>query len=415
MPQHQRARARLTPSSSRRIGSVPRPTPRGQNAVHARRRILFVANDAPFFVSHRVPLALAAQEAGYDVIVAAPPHDIAGPALSAAGLARVEYRLTRSGTSPIEEVRSIVALGRLYRALRPDVVHHVAMKPALYGSIAARLAGVPCVVNAFTGLGTLFVNPTMRGAVARRLFLSAYGIAILGPRRRTIFQNEDDRALFLEARAVRLGQTVIIRGSGVDLAQFRPTPEPDGPPLVVVPSRMLRDKGIVEFVEAAAVLRSSGVVARFALIGDGDDGNPSSISAHQLHQWAASGVVEWWGHRRDMMNVLRQSSIVCLPSYREGLPKSLIEAAAAGRAMVATDVPGCRDVVQDGVTGLLVPVRDSHALAVALRRLIESPDLRAAMSRESRRLAESTFGLDRVLSATLALYDELCAELPTRT
>jgi len=395
-------------------GSMAEGTTREHEGPRSRHRILFVANDAPFFVSHRLPLALAARDAGYDVIVAAPPHETASATLDSAGLARVEYGLSRSGTSPLEEVRSIFALCRLYRELRPAVVHHVAMKPVLYGSIAARVTGVPRVVNAFAGLGTLFVTATMRGAVARRVFLSAYRVAAGGSGRRTIFQNEDDKALFVRARAVQASQTVLIRGSGVDLNVFRPAAEPPGLPLVVVPSRMLRDKGIREFVEAAAALRSAGVAARFALVGGVDEGNPSAVSADQLQRWSSAGSVEWWGHRRDMANVLSQASIVCLPSYREGLPKSLIEAAASGRPIVATDVPGCRDVVRDGATGLLVPARDAGALASALRRLIESPDLRATMGRAGRELAESTFGLERVVAATLALYEELCVDLPTR-
>jgi glycosyltransferase involved in cell wall biosynthesis len=201
----------------------------------------------------------------------------------------------------------------------------------------------------------------------------------------------------------------LIKGSGVDVNTYVPTPEPEGIPTVVLASRMLRDKGVVEFVEAARELRDSGVSAKFVLVGETDPGNPTAITAEQLQAWADEGVVEWWGHQSDMRKVLSQSNIVCLPSLREGVPKVLIEAAACGRAIVTTDAPGCREIVREGENGLLVPVRNSKALADALRLLIESAPLRSLMAAKGREIAVEEFSVERVVNETLGVYRELLA------
>jgi glycosyltransferase involved in cell wall biosynthesis len=212
---------------------------------------------------------------------------------------------------------------------------------------------------------------------------------------------------------VEASRSVLIRGSGVDLARYTPAPEPEGVPLVVLPARMLRDKGVEEFVAAARMLKQAGVNARFALVGDPDPENPAAISLAQLAAWREEGAVEYWGWRDDMATVFRQAHLVCLPSYREGLPKALIEAAACERALVTCDVPGCREVVSDGDNGLLVPARDSAALARALRRLIEDAGLRRALARRSRERAVAEFSLERVIADTLALYRALLAAPPS--
>ncbi|HXG45166.1 MAG TPA: glycosyltransferase family 4 protein [Gemmatimonadales bacterium] len=377
-------------------------------------RLLYVVNDAPFFLSHRLPVAIGAREAGYTVTVATPAHP-AQREIEAAGLAFRPIPLSRSGAAPRAELRSLLALVRLYRNLRPDLVHQVTHKPILYGSLAARVTGVSAVVNAVPGLGYLFVAEGVKARLRRRTVLAAYRLAFGHPMAMGIFQNTEDRDLFLSARVIRPDQVAVIRGAGVDLRQFRPEPEPLGPPLVVLASRLLWDKGVGEFVEAVGRLRSRGVRFRAALVGEPDPGNPRAIAVAQLERWRDSGVVEWWGFRPDMPAVLAGCHLVCLPSYyREGVPKVLIEAAASGRAIVTTDVPGCRDVVRHGQNGLLVPPRDVPALAAALEALLADPSRRASMGQCGREIAEAEFGLAGVVESTLALYRELLNRVARR-
>ena len=371
------------------------------------KRVLYVCNVAWFFVSHRLAHAEAARRAGFEVHVASAPDD-AVHAIEEAGMAFHPVPFDREGHAGVGDVQSFRALRALYQSVRPDIVHHVTMKPVLLGSWAARMTGVPAVVNAISGLGTLFLAEGAVAAVRRRLALALLRPACVGPRDVGIFQNEEDRAVFQSAGIFDSNRTVLIPGSGVDLARFHPTPAPVGEPLVTLPARMLRDKGVVEFVSAARQLAASGVRARFALVGGTDLHNASALSDRELEA-LAQPPVEWWGHRTDMREVLAATSVVCLPSYREGLPKALAEAAAAGRAIVTTDVPGCRDVVEDGVNGFLVPPRDPVALARALGTLLADPEMRARFGLASRARAEASLGLDAVIRSTLALYERLLA------
>jgi glycosyltransferase involved in cell wall biosynthesis len=370
-------------------------------------RLLMVVNDAPFFWSHRLPLAEGAKRRGWDVHVATGPgaHDAD---IAPRGLTYHPVpALTRAGRNPARELEVVASLARLFRAIRPDVLHLVSIKPVLYGGIVARLVGVPAVVSAVSGLGYVFLARGARANVARGAALAAYRVALGKGRSRTIFQNEDDRKELLGRGVVSPDRTVIIRGSGVDLDVFPARPEPEGGrPLVVLPSRLLWDKGVGELVRAARILRRGGSDARFALVGDTDP-NPTTVPRATLEAWSAEGVVEWWGFRDDMPEVLRQASLVCLPSYREGLPKALLEAGATARAAVTTDVPGCRDAVRHEHNGLLVPPRDAHALAEALGRLLSDPALRRRMGAAGRARAEAEFSVERVVDETMAVYEAL--------
>jgi len=374
-------------------------------------RLLFVVNQAAFFVSHRLPLARAARAAGYEVHIAAAP--CAGvKALRWEGFTVHTIPLARHGMNPWRELVTLWSLYRLYRRLRPGVVHQVTVKPVLYGSIAARLARVSTVINAVPGLGYLFIGDGRWSAWRRRLTLWGYRRA-LGRRTRVIVQNPDDRQLLLGARITEPENITLIRGSGVDLERFRPRPPPAGPPVVMFASRLLRDKGVLEFVLAAKRLRARGVSARFVLVGDLDPSYPGAITLNQVRRWQREGM-EWWGYREDMAVVLKEASIVCLPSYREGLPKVLLEAAACGRPVVTTDVPGCREAVRHGTNGLLVPPRQAESLADALARLIVDPETRARMGRAGRVRAEAEFGVNRVAEQTLALYRDALDGRETR-
>lgn len=370
-------------------------------------RLLYVVNHTGFFLSHRLPLALATRAAGHDVHVATGP-DGREDELRATGLPYHELPLSRTGRDPAAEARTVGALVYLYRKIRPDIVHHVTIKPVLYGGIAAKIARVPGVVHAVSGLGYVFLAPGKAAEVRRRAILAGYKLSLAGRKTFTIFQNEDDRGLFLRAGAVKTAQTVLIRGSGVDIETFAPTPEPEGTPVIVLPSRLLRDKGVGEFVEAARILKRGGLEARFVLVGD-TDRNPASFAPSEIDAWVREGVVEWWGHRRDMPTVLAASHIVCLPSYREGMPKALLEGMAAGRPIVTTDVPGCRDVVTDGDNGLLVPAKSSEQLAKALDRLVGDQALRARLGARSRSRAVEEFSLAKVVTEQLALYTRILA------
>ncbi|MFQ5773404.1 MAG: glycosyltransferase family 4 protein [Kiloniellaceae bacterium] len=368
--------------------------------------LLLTINDAGFFLSHRLPIAQAAAAAGYRVHVAA-ARSPAAETIAAHGLVFHPLPLSRRGLGPWREVRTFWSIYRLYRSLAPDLVHQVTVKPVLYGGLAARLAGVPAVVNAVSGLGYVFVDRGWKAGVLRSAIKAAYRIALAQRNGRVIFQNLDDREEFAAQGLVNPDASVLIKGSGVDLARFAPKPEPEGVPLVMLASRMLRDKGVGEFVEAARVLRKKGARARFVLVGDTDAGNPAAIARDRLKAWRREGVVEWWGHREDMPGVLAQAHVVCLPSYREGLPKILIEAAACGRPIVASDVPGCREIARAGDNALSVPIRDAEALARAIERLIADPDLRRRMGARGRSIAEAEFSVARVVRETLAVYNAL--------
>jgi len=365
-------------------------------------KLLFVVTKDWYFVSHRLPLAVAARAAGFEVTVATRvgAHD---ETILAAGIRLIPFTLSRRGGNPLYEVAALV---RLYRRERPDIVHHVALKPVLYGALAARLARVPAQVNAVAGLGWLFTSAKgmtriIRPAVRRTLawLLNARGSL-------TIVQNPDDRDLLIRSHLPE-SRLRLIRGAGVDTAAFYPVPEPSGTVCIVLVARMLWDKGVGEFVEAARLLTQAGVNARFVLVGDPDPDNPASVPESTLRAWHGQNGVEWWGHRDDMPAVFHAAHFACLPSYREGLPKSLLEAAACGLPIVTTDAPGCREIVRDGDNGFLVPVRDAQALAIALRGLIDNPVLRAEMGLRSREIVLAEFSREQVIAETLAVYQEL--------
>jgi glycosyltransferase involved in cell wall biosynthesis len=365
------------------------------------RRLLINVTEDWYFCSHRLPLAKAAKAAGYEVFVVTRVREH-GDLIRSHGLTLIPFEIARTGRNPLRELGTLARLVAVYRRLRPDVVHQVAMKPVMYGSIAARAASTPLVVNALAGMGWLFTSRALSARllkpIVRRWLRGALGSG------KVIVQNPDDGELLVSI-GVPAERVTLIPGSGVDLDAFTPSPEPAGPPLVVLPARLLWDKGVGEFVAAARALRARGVEARFALAGTPDPMNPASITEAQLAEWVGEGVVEHLGWIDDMPGLLRRAHVVCLPSYREGMPKSLLEAAAAGKPIVTTDVPGCRDVVAPEDNGLLVPVRDAVALEEALARLIGAPELRERMGRRGRERAVAEFGIDRVVSRTLELYD----------
>jgi glycosyltransferase involved in cell wall biosynthesis len=369
------------------------------------RRILYLAASDWYFWCHRVSHALAAQAAGFDVTVATPEGDYSAQ-IAATGLRHLPVPMSRQGKNPLEDAQTIARLALLYRSEAPDLVHHVALKPILYGTLAARMTRVPAIVNAMGGAGYVFLNNDAFSRTARPVITTAFRAMLNRGNTRTILQNPEDVSRWM-GYGVKRNRIVLIRGAGVNVERFAPTPEPSGTPVVVLPARLLFDKGVGEFVEAARILRKQGTPVRMALVGDGDFGNPKSVRRADLDAWKREGIVEHWGWRDDMDAVLRQAHIACLPSYGEGLPKALLEAAASGRPIVATDVPGVREVAKHDHNALLVPVKDAAALAQAIHKLAVDAELRKALGARGRSLALADFAEARIHGQTVALYRSL--------
>lgn len=372
--------------------------------------LLFVVNAHEFTAAHRLPLLNAAVREGYKVEAVAPRGSPALKRLSEEGYVVHPMSLSRRGLRIWEEWYSIRELVRLYRRLQPDLIHHATIKPVLYGSLAAKRAGYPAIVNTITGLGHVYTDLTWRSRLLRVGVNKLYQVALRYEVQCVVFQNHDDWKVLEEIGALDSKQAVLIPGSGVDITYFTPTVESDEESLVVLPARLIREKGVEEFVSAARLLRQRGVHARFVLVGGLDPGNPSAVQEDEIWAWVNEGAVEWWGQCDDMRNVYRASHIVVLPSYREGLPKVLLEAGASARPVVTTDAPGCRDAVVDGQTGYIIPVRNSKALAVRIDQLLQDAELRQSMGRRARAHVEREFSTDRVVADTLAVYDSLLAQ-----
>ncbi len=375
-----------------------------------RPRLLFVVTEDWYFVSHRLDLASAAATAGFEVGIATRVKDHA-KTIEERDVRLFPLRfMRRSSRNPWTEYAAINELTTLYRQWRPTITHHVAAKPVVYGGIAAQRAGVPATVNALAGLGFVFSSASLQARALRPMMLLCYRRTLRHPHSRLIVQNKEDEALALAQRLTDSSSIRRIAGSGVNTSTFAPTEEPRGRPVFILAARMLTDKGVHEFVEAARIAHSRGVIARFVLVGDADTENPAAISTNQLRRWNAEGAVEWWGHRADMPAVFRMAHVVCLPSYREGLPKVLLEAAACGRPVIASDVPGCREIAVQHETALLVPPRDSLALAAAMQTLAGDAQLRTKLGRGGRELVSSRFTVEHVNGQTIAAYQELLHE-----
>jgi glycosyltransferase involved in cell wall biosynthesis len=371
------------------------------------RKLLFVVNVDWFFLSHRLPIALEAMRQGYQVHIATGLTDKLIE-LQCCGLVVHPLALDRSSASLGSAWRTMFRLWQIFRAVRPDVLHLVTIKPVLLGGLVARLAKVPAVVAAVSGLGFVFVAKGVKSSSRRLLVGGMYRLALGHSNLRVIFQNSDDRASLARFAQLPDRKVSMIRGSGVDLTKYGVMPPPLGTPVVVLAARLLADKGVLEFVQAARLLRQSGCKARFVLVGTLDTANPTSFTATEVSAWVQEGAVEWWGYRADMPQVLAAAQVVVLPSYYgEGLPKVLIEAAACGRVVVTTDHPGCRDAIVPGVTGVLVPVRNSLVLADAIEDLINDPLRCQAMGAAGRTLAENAFDVRQVVAAHLQIYQEL--------
>ncbi len=373
------------------------------------RTLVFLLTEDWFFASHFQVRALAAQRAGWRVILIARESE-AGPKIRASGIEFIPVNFIRRRLNPFAELAFTLKLASLYRRLKPDLVHHIALKPIVLGSIAARLAGVKAIVNAPVGLGFVFSSDLLLAKILRPIVAFALRLTLTPAHGVAIFENPDDLAALVRDGMARTEAAALIRGAGVDIDTFHPTPEPPGRVRIVLIARMIREKGVPEFVEAARILKGR---AEFILAGAPDAGNHNAITAAQLRGWEQEGLVRWLGPEKNIAGLLASAHIACQPSsYREGLPKSALEAMAAGKPLVATDIPGCREAVVDGLTGLLVPPRDAPALAAALARLIDDPALRARMGAAGRTRVEENFSDAIICAQTLAIYEGL---VPSRS
>ncbi len=395
-------------------------------------KILFFANTEWYLYNFRLPLARYLRDQGHEVVMLSPPGPYVAK-LQAAGFRTLTVPMQRRSLNPLRELALLNHIRQIYAQERPDLVHHFTLKCVILGALAARLAGISARINAVTGLGHIFTSDSLKARLLRPPVRALLRLALGGVNSRLIVQNPDDQAAFQQAGLIEPRHIRLIRGSGVDTERFRPVnhqpPHPNPPPQggrglgdsanphpqergveplkILLASRLLWEKGIGEYVAAARQLRQEGISAEFLLAGDPDPGNPASIPTEQLDRWRQDGDVTLLGHVDDMAARLAQTDIAVLPSYREGTPRSLLEAAACGLPLVTTDAPGCREIVEHEVNGLLVPIKDAAALANALRRLCHEPEARQRMGQASRAKVLTEFDQRLVFEQTWAVYEEL--------
>ncbi|MBI2707846.1 MAG: glycosyltransferase family 4 protein [Proteobacteria bacterium] len=370
------------------------------------KKILYFIADDEFFCGHLFDLALAAQKEGADVgvITRVSRH---GDTIQKAGIKLIPlHTLHRSKINFFNEGCVFKQLLSVFLKEKPAVVHNIGMKPILYGSLMASLAGIPKIVNSFTGLGFMFTHDTPNTRLKRKIFTTLFKLLAKNKSMVSIVQNKDDFKIFQTLKLTPPSRLFLIRGCGVDPQVFKATPEPETASGVRVAfvARMLKDKGVVELIEAIRILKEKGVSAHFLFYGTVDPQNPSSLSKEDLNAWHREGLIDWQGHCEHMAEAYKNVHMVVLPSYREGLPKSLLEAASCGRVIVATDVPGCREIVEHGVNGFLVPPQDPVALANALEKLINDSALRKSMGQAGRKMVEDHFSLEKVNAETMKCY-----------
>ena len=381
-------------------------------------QVLFVGNSTPYFISHWMGLPRALVARGYRVgaVLPAPVSNEDRTTITATGIAIHEYPYEPAGMNPLFELRTLYTLHRLYRDLRPDIVQHLTVKPALYGGAVSRWLGLETRIQSIMGLGFLFNATDLITRVLRRVLSPAFRYALGGRGSVLTLENPDDCERLRASTSLGSDdwpRVEVLPGSGVDPSDYNPDAKPDEPPIVLFAGRLIKPKGIVEFAETARLVRAKYQASRFVVCGGIVRDNPAAVSEATVRAWVGAGAIEWWGHRDDMPSVLGRASIVVLPSHHgEGLPRALLEAAAAARPIVTTDTEGCREIGRNGVNGLLVPVCDAEVLAEAILRLLNDPELRARLGREGRRIVTEEFSLEIVIRKTLDLYDQIGHDRP---
>ncbi len=372
-----------------------------------KKKLLFFVTEDWYFCSHRMALAVAAKQSGdYDVTVVTRVNQHADKILEQ-GFKLIPLDIDRGGVNPFQEFKTLVSLWRIYRQVQPDIVHHIALKPVLYGGLITLFNRKIKVVNLVAGLGAIFSSQKTKARLLRPWVKQLLRVLFNRPHTKVIVQNSDDRQLLINQLKLAADKVALIQGSGVDVKQFCVKPEPCGIVSVALVSRLLWDKGIAEFVDAVKILKQKGLEFNALLVGSPDNENMASVSQSQLDDWQAEGVIQCLGYVSDIAKFWQENHLAVLPSYREGLPRSLLEAAASGRAIITTDTAGCNAVVEDGVNGILVPVKDTQALADAIETLIVSPELRTKMGLEGRKRVEEYFSDEIVITQTLDVYRQI--------
>jgi len=369
------------------------------------KKILFIVNVDWFFVSHRLPIALEAIRQGYEVHIVTTVTDKLD-LLEKSGLIvhNLSLHRSRSGISIFSEFWALLSI---IKDITPDIVHLVTIKPVLLGGIASRLANVPAVVSAISGLGFTFHGNGFVFSLRRKFISLFYYLSLGHKNQKIIFQNNDDKLKLFKIRKDINNRSVLIQGSGVDLSLYSVVENNFNHPVVMMAARLLSSKGVREFVQASKIICTDNKNVRFVLLGDIDPLNPESIKKSEISQWKEDGLVEIWGYRSDMNNIIPKANIVVLPSYYgEGLPKILIEAAACGRVVITTDHPGCRDAITQK-TGVLIPIKDSEALADAIRALLQNPQKAIKMGEAGRELAEQNYSIEKVCKKHIKIYKDL--------
>jgi glycosyltransferase involved in cell wall biosynthesis len=368
-------------------------------------KILLIANTDWFLYNFRLGLARFLRTLEYEVVLVSPPGPYTA-GFEADGFRWIRWNVSRKQVNPFDEVDALLSLLRIYHKEAPDIVHHHTIKPVIYGSIAARLAKTERIINSITGRGYVFQSEKIKARFLKNIVVFLYRLVLNYPNSVIIFENQFDREHFISAGYVPAGRTHLIQGVGVDPDRFSPGPEPENPPLVLMCGRMLWDKGVGTFVDAARIVKSK-MDARFVLVGEPDPGNPEPIPEDVLRGWEDEEVVEWWGWQSDMASIYSQAHMVVLPTfYGEGVPTVLIEAAASGKPLVASDIPGCQAVVQNEVNGYLISPGQSEKFASAIEKLIASPELRRRMGENSRKLFLENFTLAQINQATFQVYQQ---------
>jgi glycosyltransferase involved in cell wall biosynthesis len=372
-----------------------------------KRKLIFLVTEDWYFHMHRLPQARAARDAGYEVVVATRVREHAAR-IEAEGFRLVALDWKRGSLNPLAAALAVLAIIRIYRHEKPDIVHHVALKSVLLGTIAARIAGCRVILNAFTGLGQLFLGDTPTLRALRVVVFPMLRGALDSPRVHAIVENGDHRQILIDEGMLKPGQATVIRGSGIDVNHFTVAPEPEGTPVVACAARMLKSKGILVLAEAMRLLAARSVPLTLKLAGSRDDESADSLTRAELDGVAALPNVDYLGRISDMKGFWQGSHIGVLASITgEGLPVSLLEAASCGRPLVATDVAGCREIVVDKRNGFLVPPSDAAALAAALETLAKDATLRHNMGDASRVLVEAELSAAEVGRRTIALYAAL--------
>ena len=367
------------------------------------KRLLFIAPNAEFFISHRLEIAKCALKEGYRVGIACPYSDAVDDLINL-DFEYFQISMKRGSINPVVEIQTLCSVRKAIQTFRPSVVHLITSKPIVYGGLICRIHKIPCVA-AVSGLGHVFVSDTWKARILRRLIVLAYRLSLNHSTCHVIFQNTSDKAVFKNSGILRKNTSSLIPGCGVDLKKIQRHPLPEGQTVVSLPARLIAEKGVREFINAVKILKTNGIEARFQLLGKPDPCNPSSISEDEIQMWVDSGAVEWSGFVSDMNQALRDTHIVVLPSYREGFPKTLVDAAAAGRVSITTDVPGCKDAIKLGETGFLVPCRDAVALAERLQLIIQDREMQEHMGVAARKHAEEYFDVNYICRLHLEIYE----------